>query len=93
MVVSHTRREYEAEALEYGAEGSLGRKGVWGGREYGAEGSLGRKGVWGGREYGSEGILRRMGALGGPTYRRGFQPALAPKFFVENGDASRGRKT
>ena len=51
---------------EPGAEGSLGRKGVWGGRESGA------------REPGAEWSLGRKGALGGPTDRRGFQPALAP---------------
>ena len=40
---------------EYGAEGSMGRKGGWGGslrpgeHASGAEGSMGRKGVWGAR--------------------------------------------
>ena len=61
-----------------GAQGSLGRKGICGGREPGAEGSMGRMGVWGGREPGAEWSLGRKGALGGPTDRRGFQPALAP---------------
>ena len=67
---------------ESGADGSLGRKGAWGGWEPGAEGSMGRIGVWGGREYGAEGSLGRMGALGGPTDRRGFQPALAPNLII-----------
>ena len=53
-----------------GAEGSMRRKGAWGGREAGAhgkmgrtvpehggKGSIGRKGVWGGREYGAEGSM------------------------------------
>ncbi len=35
--------------MEYGAQGSMGRKGAWGGREYGAQGA------WGGREYGADG--------------------------------------
>ena len=47
------------------ADGSMGRKGVWGGREPRADGSLGRKGVWGGWEYGAEGSMWRMGAWGG----------------------------
>jgi hypothetical protein len=43
---------------EAGSEGSLGRKGVWGGREYAstwAEGRhlQGRKLAWGGKEYGA----------------------------------------
>ena len=46
-------------------EGSMGRKGVWGGREPGAGGSLGRKGAWGGREPGAGGSLGREGAWGG----------------------------
>jgi hypothetical protein len=48
-----------ARAREAGAEGSMGRTGVWDGREYyeyGAERSMGRNGVWGGTEYGAQGL-------------------------------------
>ena len=55
-----------------GAEGRLGRKGLWGGKRSGAEGSLvctlGRKGAWGGREYGAEGRLGLKGVWGGREY-------------------------
>ncbi len=34
---------------EYGAKGSMGRKGVWGGSKAGVEGSMGQKGAWGAR--------------------------------------------
>ena len=48
-----------------GAEGRLGRKGVWGGREPGTEGSLGRKGVWSGKGSGAErGLGRKVVSIG-----------------------------